>query len=121
LGISEKLFYRWQQQVAAELGSEELSRDPEVRAARRAAAGATRAGYLKKPWPSSAVSRYRFIDRHRHGLPVRELCTVLRVAPSSYYAWRHQQQSLQGARGRYSCKTSCVQWSKLTWLWSSSG
>ncbi|WBA43962.1 transposase [Hymenobacter canadensis] len=35
LGISEKLLYRWQQQqAAAELGSNELARDPEVRALR---------------------------------------------------------------------------------------
>lgn len=35
LGISERLLYRWQaQQAAAELGSEELARDPEVRALR---------------------------------------------------------------------------------------
>ena len=35
LGSSEKLLYRWQQrQAAAELGSEELARDPEVRALR---------------------------------------------------------------------------------------
>jgi putative transposase len=38
------------------------------------------------------VSRYRLIDRHRHGLPVREFCTVLRVTPSSYYAWRQRRQ-----------------------------
>ena len=35
LGISERLLYRWQQQqAAAELGSAELARDPEVRALR---------------------------------------------------------------------------------------
>lgn len=34
LSISKKLLYRWQQQAAAELGSEELARDPEVRALR---------------------------------------------------------------------------------------
>ena len=35
LGISPKLFYRWQQaQVVAEVGSVEVARDPEVRALR---------------------------------------------------------------------------------------
>ncbi|WP_400190366.1 IS3 family transposase [Hymenobacter sp. B81] len=38
------------------------------------------------------MSRYRFIDRHRRGVPVRELCTVLRVAPSSCYTWRTRRQ-----------------------------
>jgi transposase len=33
LGISPKLLYRWQQaQLVAEVGSEEVARDPEVRA-----------------------------------------------------------------------------------------
>ena len=35
LGISERLLYRWQaQQAAAEVGSVEVARDPEVRALR---------------------------------------------------------------------------------------
>jgi len=35
LGISPKLLYRWQQvQLMAEVGSEEVARDPEVRALR---------------------------------------------------------------------------------------
>ena len=35
LGISPKLLYRWQQaQFVAEVGSEEVARDPEVRALR---------------------------------------------------------------------------------------
>jgi transposase InsO family protein len=38
------------------------------------------------------VSRYRFIDQHRAQVPVRELCTVLQVAPSSYYTWRQRRQ-----------------------------
>ena len=37
------------------------------------------------------MSHYRFIDRHRAQVPVRALCTVLRVAPSSYYAWRQRR------------------------------
>ncbi|UYZ61195.1 IS3 family transposase [Hymenobacter latericus] len=37
------------------------------------------------------MSRYRFIDRHRAAVPVRKLCTVLQVAPSSYYAWRQRR------------------------------
>ncbi|SHL84339.1 transposase [Hymenobacter psychrotolerans] len=37
LGISPKLLYRWQQaQLVAEVGSEEVARDPEVRALRAA-------------------------------------------------------------------------------------
>lgn len=43
------------------------------------------------------MSCYRFIDRHRHGVPVRELCTVLQMAPSSYYAWRQRRQQLAPA------------------------
>jgi transposase len=39
LGIGERLLYRWlEQQAAAELGSAELARDPEVRALRAALA-----------------------------------------------------------------------------------
>ena len=35
LGISPKLLYRWQQaQLVAEVGSEEVARDPEVRVLR---------------------------------------------------------------------------------------
>ena len=37
------------------------------------------------------MSRYRFIDRHYRWVPVRELCTVLQVAPSCYYAWRQRR------------------------------
>lgn len=40
LGISPKLLYRWQQaQLVAEMGSEEVARDPEVRALRAPQAG----------------------------------------------------------------------------------
>jgi putative transposase len=38
------------------------------------------------------VSRYRFIDRHRAQVPVRMLCRVLQVAPSSYHAWGKRRQ-----------------------------
>ncbi|MBG8555441.1 IS3 family transposase [Hymenobacter sp. BT594] len=38
------------------------------------------------------MSRYRFIDQHRDQVPVRVLCTVLQVAPSSYYAGRQRRQ-----------------------------
>ncbi len=38
------------------------------------------------------MSRYHFIDQYRAQVPVRELCTVLRVVPSSYYAWRKRRQ-----------------------------
>lgn len=38
------------------------------------------------------MSSYRFIDRHRTQVPVRVLCTVLQVAPNSYYAYRQLRQ-----------------------------
>ena len=36
LGISPKLFYRWQARLVAEVGSVEVARDPEARALRAA-------------------------------------------------------------------------------------
>ncbi|MGI4883931.1 MAG: transposase [Janthinobacterium lividum] len=52
LGISPKLFYRWQQaQLVAEVGSEEVARDPEVRALRARLKRAEQAlDILKKAW-----------------------------------------------------------------------
>ncbi|MBO3272172.1 IS3 family transposase [Hymenobacter defluvii] len=38
------------------------------------------------------MSRYHFIERHCTQVPVRTLCRVLQVAPSSYYAWRKRRQ-----------------------------
>ncbi|WP_317192392.1 IS3 family transposase [Hymenobacter jeongseonensis] len=42
---------------------------------------------------------YQHIARRRHHVPVRQLCHVLGVAPSAYYAWqqRHQAPALEPA------------------------
>ena len=37
------------------------------------------------------MSVYQHIARQRAQVPVRQLCHVLRVAPSAYYAWPRQQ------------------------------
>jgi putative transposase len=39
------------------------------------------------------VSRYRFIAVEKAHYPVAQLCRVLQVAASGYYAWRHRQPS----------------------------
>jgi putative transposase len=39
------------------------------------------------------VSRYRFIAAEKAQYSVAQLCRVLQVAPSGYYAWRHRQPS----------------------------
>ncbi|GAB3310058.1 hypothetical protein GCM10027348_42520 [Hymenobacter tenuis] len=49
LGINEKLLYRWQQQqAAAEVGSDELARDPEVRALHAELQRAQREQHIQK-------------------------------------------------------------------------
>ncbi|MBO2008793.1 transposase [Hymenobacter negativus] len=56
LGISPKLLCRWQQaQLVAEVGSEEVARDPEVRALRACLKRAEQElDILKKPWSAPA-------------------------------------------------------------------
>jgi transposase InsO family protein len=39
------------------------------------------------------VNRYRFIAVEKAQFSVAQLCRVLEVAPSGYYAWRHRQPS----------------------------
>jgi putative transposase len=39
------------------------------------------------------VSRYRFIAAEKAQHSVAQLCRVLQVAPSGFYAWRHRQPS----------------------------
>ena len=39
------------------------------------------------------MSRYRFIAAEKANYSVAQLCRVLRVAPSSYYAWLHRPPS----------------------------
>jgi putative transposase len=39
------------------------------------------------------VSRYRFIAAEKAHYAVAQLCRVLQVAPSGFYAWRHRQPS----------------------------
>ena len=41
------------------------------------------------------MSAYQYIAQRRTHVPVRQLCRVLHVAPSAYYAW-HRQQHLLG-------------------------
>ncbi|MBC8081906.1 MAG: hypothetical protein H7Z21_01735 [Hymenobacter sp.] len=38
------------------------------------------------------MSRYRFIAAERGHYPVRQLCQVLGVPPSGFYAWQRGQQ-----------------------------
>ena len=56
---SPKLRYRWQQaQVVAEVGSEEVARDPAVRALRaRLKRAEQKLDILKKPWSPKCFSR----------------------------------------------------------------
>ncbi|WP_092678705.1 transposase [Hymenobacter arizonensis] len=94
LGISPKLLYRWQRaQLVAEVGSEEVARDPEVRALRarlqRAEQELDILGHLR---PADPVSTYQHIARQAAHAPVRQLCQVLQVAPSAYYAWQRRRQ-----------------------------
>jgi putative transposase len=37
------------------------------------------------------VSTYRYIAQRRSRVPVRQLCQVLHVASSAYYAWQRRQ------------------------------
>ena len=39
------------------------------------------------------MSRYRFIAVEKAQYSVAQLCRVLEVAPSGYYAWRHRPPS----------------------------
>jgi putative transposase len=39
------------------------------------------------------VSRYRFIAAEKAQYSVAQLCRVLQVAPSGYYAWQHRPPS----------------------------
>lgn len=34
------------------------------------------------------MSRFQFVDDHRHAFPVKRLCELLEIGRSSYYAWR---------------------------------
>ena len=40
------------------------------------------------------MSTYHYIAQRRAQVPVRQLCQVLQVAPSAYYAWHRQQGRL---------------------------
>ncbi|WP_375374046.1 transposase [Hymenobacter sublimis] len=66
LGIRPKRLYRWQQaQLVAEVGSEEVARDPEVRALRaRLKRAEQELDILKKPWSVACC-------RRRLGQPTR--------------------------------------------------
>lgn len=77
LGISPKLFYRWQQaQVVAEVGRVEVARNPEARALPAANKRLAQEldtlkkslGHLRSADP---VSTYRYIARQASQAPVR--------------------------------------------------
>ena len=38
-------------------------------------------------WPADPVSAYQHIAHYAAHVPVRQLCQVLREAPTTYYAW----------------------------------
>jgi len=38
------------------------------------------------------VSAYRYIAQRQGQVPVRQLCQVLRVSASAYYAWQRRQR-----------------------------
>ena len=105
LGISPKLLHCWQQaQLVAEVGSEEVARDPEARALRaRLKRAEQELDILEKNLgrlrPADPVSASRHFARRAAHVPVRRLCQVLRVAPTAYYAWlgRRQQPTAQPA------------------------
>lgn len=50
------------------------------------------------------MSTYRFIERQRGHYAVRELCQVLGVAASAYYAWRQHRQQPAPAWERAVCQ-----------------
>ena len=66
LGISPKLLYRWQQaRLVAEVGSEQVARDTEVRALRaRLKRAEQELDILKKPWSSSASRPGEHLPAH---------------------------------------------------------
>ncbi|MBO2012978.1 transposase [Hymenobacter negativus] len=106
LGTGSKLRYRWQQaQLVAEVSSEEVARDPEVRALRaRLKRAEQELDILKKSRgqrlldaqarPTDPVSASQHIAQRQAHVPVRQRCQLLCVAPAAYYAWRRAGQQL---------------------------
>ena len=45
--------------------------------------------------------KYAFINHYRHQFPIRQLCNVLNVSRSGYYAWRHRPVSERAQRDRH--------------------
>ena len=43
------------------------------------------------------MSRYRFIAAERNHYPIRQLCLVMNVPPSGFYAWQTEQQWMVGS------------------------
>ena len=39
------------------------------------------------------MSTYQHIAQRRAHVPMRQLCQLLRVAPSAFYAWQRQHRS----------------------------
>ena len=96
LGIRPKLLYRWQQaQLVAKVGSEEVARDPQVRALRaRLKRAEQKLNILKKPWSSSASRPGEHLPAHRSAVRPRARAPALpRLTrrPQRVHAWLRQQ------------------------------
>ena len=109
LNINAKLLYQWQKAAQKPLPTDPAEA-AEVRALRTANKRLAQEPDILKKLSSSAKCLRRifaspdpmgplhFIDQQRVQYPVQQLCRMLGVVPSRYYAWRHA--SAVGAVGQ---------------------